>query len=77
MLRIKVKKRFPSRSNFYHYCLSRNIEIRNFFPVQTGILERLVLGKNIKIYLCVFIYAQFSKMCHWTSDIAIIGTSAA
>lgn len=51
MLRIKVKKRFPSRSNFYHYCLSRNIEIRNFFPVQTGILERLVLGKNIKRYL--------------------------
>lgn len=47
MLRIKVKKRFPSRSNFYHYCLSRNIEIRIFFPVETGFFGKATSRKKI------------------------------
>jgi len=53
MLRIKVKKRFPSRSNFYHYCLSRNIKIRNFF---SGMATS---GKKIfkDVHLCTVQYS--------------------
>lgn len=50
MLRIKVKKGFPSRSNFYHYCLSRNIEIRNFFLSSYCFFGKVVSNKKEFFY---------------------------
>lgn len=59
MLRIKVKKRFPCRSNFYHYCLTRNIEIRNFFSQFKLFFGKATsMKKNMYVNLYVVYYNE-------------------